>query len=327
MAGALAVDRGDHDLARDQLEAAAWCHQVGDGRLNGLLHRALAELAVWQGRHDDAALEVDAGLELLAHTGDPELAARIAAVGVRAEADRAEAARRTVGGAGGPARRGAAGDRAPDGQAAPPPRRTGRRRRGAGRRRRPRPRGAPHRAGRGRPAGGRAHPAAWGRAVDVWDAVSFRYLAAYCRFRRAEAALAAGDEAAAAGDLRRAWEATRALRAAPLGGAVERLARRAASTSARPVPAVPAAPEGGPALTPREGEVLALVAERAGPTARSARCSTSARRRRASTSPACWPSWAPAPRRGPRPRPPPGRPPRRRLRAMRGGDRPKVRAG
>jgi DNA-binding CsgD family transcriptional regulator/tetratricopeptide (TPR) repeat protein len=264
VAGALAVDRGDHDRARDQLETArAWCHQVGDGRLNGLLHRALAELAVWQGRHDDAAVEVDAGLELLAHTGDPELAARIAAVGVRAEADRAEAARRTVGGAGGPARRGAAGDRAhrtarllrrlddlaaaDQARRAPPSTET---------------RGALLTAqAEAARREGRAHPAAWGRAVDVWDAVSFRYLAAYCRFRRAEAALAAGDEAAASGDLRRAWEATRALRAAPLAGAVQRLARRARVDIGAPAPAVPAAPGAGPALTPREGEVLALVAE------------------------------------------------------------------
>ena len=43
---------------------------MGDKRLNGLLHRALAELAVWQGRYDDARREVASGLELLAHTGD-----------------------------------------------------------------------------------------------------------------------------------------------------------------------------------------------------------------------------------------------------------------
>ena len=86
--------------------ARAWCHQVGDGRLNGLLHRALAELAVWQGRYDDARREVDTGLELLAHTGDPELAARIAAVGRagRGRPGRQSGAR----GTGGP--RGAGGD-------------------------------------------------------------------------------------------------------------------------------------------------------------------------------------------------------------------------
>ena len=90
--GTLAVDRGDHDLARERLETArAWCHQVGDGRLNGLLHRALAELATWQERFDDARREVATGLGLLAHTGDPELEARLAAVGLRAEADRAAA--------------------------------------------------------------------------------------------------------------------------------------------------------------------------------------------------------------------------------------------
>ena len=78
--------------------ARAWCHQVGDGRLNGLLHRSLAELALWQGRYDDARHEVDVGLDLLAHTGDPELATRIAGGGRAVEADEAEQARQVGGG-------------------------------------------------------------------------------------------------------------------------------------------------------------------------------------------------------------------------------------
>ena len=61
---------------------------------------------MWQRRYDDARREVDSGLELLAHTGDPEMAARIAAVGLRVEADEADHARRR--GGRGPAPRAAA---------------------------------------------------------------------------------------------------------------------------------------------------------------------------------------------------------------------------
>jgi tetratricopeptide (TPR) repeat protein len=156
VSGALAVDRGDHDLARERLETArAWCHQVGDGRLNGLLHRALAELATWQERFDDARSEVATGLGLLAHTGDREFEARLAAVGLRAEADRAVAARPAPGGVS-PRRDDPRWHRRrPDGAAG-----------GAGRRGEGPPRtthlrdvrGAPHGARRDEPARGPARP-------------------------------------------------------------------------------------------------------------------------------------------------------------------------
>ena len=194
VAGALAVDRGDHDRARDDLEIArAWCHQVGDGRLNGLLHRALAELAVWQGRTADARREVDTGLELLAHTGDPELAARIAAVGVRAEADGAQAGAR-IGRAAGPAAERRVADlvRRLEGLAAT-----------AGGRNAPADSEAtalpPHGASRGVAAGRARRPrVAWAEAVAAWEAIAFPYPAAYARLRLAEAALGAGDDATAA---------------------------------------------------------------------------------------------------------------------------------
>jgi DNA-binding CsgD family transcriptional regulator/tetratricopeptide (TPR) repeat protein len=263
VSGVVAADRGDFDRARDELETArAWCHQVGDGRLNGLLHRALAELAVWQGRYDDARREVATGLDLLAHTGDPELAARIAAVGVRAEADRAELARRS-------------GGRTPA---------TDEGRRIAGRlveqlealAATARLRHAPPaseavaalRTGQAELTrlGNRPAPDRWREAIAVWDAIGFLHAAAYTRYRFAEAALATGeDDDDAEVALRAAWDTARHLRARPLAEATERLARRArialggADAAAPPPGAGDQAADVG--LTPREREVLALVAE------------------------------------------------------------------
>jgi DNA-binding CsgD family transcriptional regulator len=270
VSGALAVDRGDHDQARDELEVArTWCHQVADGRLNGLLHRSLAELAVWQGRYDDARREVDTGLDLLAHTGDPELAARIAAVGVRIEADLAETTRR---GGGRPAgrtpllgRRSGAGDDSPEARA---------RRLVAELERlaattvlRQAPPSSEARAslltGEGELSRvtGRSDAGRWQEAAAAWDAIGFPYCAAYARFRRAEAALATGDAPTAHAELTAAWEAAQRLGAAPLAGAVERLGRRARIDLGLPASAGAAVADGGPPLTPRESEVLALVAE------------------------------------------------------------------
>ncbi|HKA04747.1 MAG TPA: hypothetical protein VKD67_10465, partial [Acidimicrobiales bacterium] len=86
--GLLAVERGQFDLAREHLETARYLSaQVYDGRINGLLYRGLAELALWQGRPDDALDTILLGLRL---TGDEELLARLVALGMRADADKAE---------------------------------------------------------------------------------------------------------------------------------------------------------------------------------------------------------------------------------------------
>jgi DNA-binding CsgD family transcriptional regulator/tetratricopeptide (TPR) repeat protein len=270
VSGALAVDKGDHDLARDQLEVArAWCHQVGDGRLNGLLHRALAELALWQGRYDDARHEVDVGLDLLAHTGDPELAARIAAVGVRVEADQDEQARRAGGRHSGRSGRrpGGRGDGGPAARAEELVAQLTKLAEGAAARHAPpssetRASLLTGLAEQSR-IGGRPDPARWRAAVEVWEAIGFPYCAAYGRYRTGEAALVSGDDAGAERELRAAWQAARDLGARPLTGAVERLARRGrvdiGATTAAGAPGPGG--EGGAALTPREAEVLALVAE------------------------------------------------------------------
>ncbi len=87
--GALDVDRGDLERAGDRLEAARGLTAgLHDGRIDGLLFRALAERALWRGRADDAVAIVADGLD---RTGDLELAARLALVGLRALDDPAPA--------------------------------------------------------------------------------------------------------------------------------------------------------------------------------------------------------------------------------------------
>ena len=103
---------------------------------------------------------------------------------------------------------------------------------------------------------GRAEPDPWEAAAEAF-AYGYVYEEARCRWRLAEALLAAGrrDDAAAAASAAHAV-ATR-LEAEPLRGAVEALARRARLDVGAPV----AAGAGAAGLTPRELEVLRLVAE------------------------------------------------------------------
>jgi DNA-binding CsgD family transcriptional regulator len=108
---------------------------------------------------------------------------------------------------------------------------------------------------------GRPDPDRWQAAAGTWDAIGFVPAAAYARYRWAEAALAAGDPATAGHELRAAWDTARRLGAAPLAGAVERLARRGRIDIGAPAAVPTGAADGAPPLTPREAEVLALVAE------------------------------------------------------------------
>ena len=115
-----------------------------------------------------------------------------------------------------------------------------------------------------RPAG----VGAGSRAVAAWEAIDRPYVAAYARYRLAEAVLASGgDRAAIAGPLVQAAGVLRALDARPLLARVERLARMAridlgGTHAAKPPGDVGRDdPLGTLDLTPREREVLRLVAE------------------------------------------------------------------
>ncbi|WP_322785129.1 helix-turn-helix transcriptional regulator [Streptomyces profundus] len=110
----------------------------------------------------------------------------------------------------------------------------------------------------------RDRPPHWAEAVDAIEPLDLPHHLAEARYGWAESLLAAGEpdaRARAAEQLRAARETTLALGAAPLRERVERLAQRARlDLSARPEPK--AAPEPGDTfgLTPRERDVLGLVA-------------------------------------------------------------------
>jgi DNA-binding CsgD family transcriptional regulator len=113
-------------------------------------------------------------------------------------------------------------------------------------------------------ARGEARPGTWSEAVTTWERLECPPLAAYCRWRQAEALVAAGaSRVEASVPLREAYAVAARTRARPLLRELELLAERA-----RLDPAPPEAESSGGkqgleeilGLTPREAEVLSLVA-------------------------------------------------------------------
>lgn len=108
-------------------------------------------------------------------------------------------------------------------------------------------------------AEGRSSPPAWTRAADSWEALRRPYRRAYCLWRRAEALLGEGDRDAAAVALHEAGAVANQIGAEGLKAEIADLARRARLRRTDPSSDRPdgtATP-----LTPREREVLVLVAE------------------------------------------------------------------
>jgi DNA-binding CsgD family transcriptional regulator len=102
---------------------------------------------------------------------------------------------------------------------------------------------------------GRPDPGRWAAAADAFG-YGYLYEEARCRWRLAEALLLEGDRDQAAVQARAAHELAGRLEAAPLLEALEALGRRGRlDLGVQPPPS----PD-GPALTPRELEVLRLVA-------------------------------------------------------------------
>jgi DNA-binding CsgD family transcriptional regulator/tetratricopeptide (TPR) repeat protein len=254
---ALELGRGDLDRAEARLMAVRRLlpAPIPEAQKASPLSAGLAELALWRGDLDQAKQLVAEALPLVAAI--PRYAAPIYALGLRVEADRAELTQ---------ARR--PGQPAPDdgtasallsrlGQAA------------AGRAAASFPElAAWHATGlaeRTRQQGP-SDPAAWAAVAAVWERLGQPYRVAYACFRQAEALLAtAGDRDTAAVVLGRAAEITGRLGARPLDAEVQALARRARLDLA-PAAAATASAAGAPTpaaqlgLTPREAEVLALVA-------------------------------------------------------------------
>jgi len=258
--GALLARQGDFPAARVQLDRSLALSPTTLGSDAGL---SLAELALWEGRHDDAEAAIAEGLRWCAqHDPDgrrPQYSAPWCLLAFRLAADRAEhaAARRA-------AREAAEARR----QAAPIvsalERLTGQEP----------PVSFPPvactlllaAAERSR-LEGRSDPKRWRMAATAWERLERPFDAAYARFRQGEALLAArAPRAQVATILGPAHQTAMALGAAPLRREIELLAQRGRlrldgpvdTTTAANAPSSPAASLG---LTEREAEVLALVAE------------------------------------------------------------------
>jgi DNA-binding CsgD family transcriptional regulator/tetratricopeptide (TPR) repeat protein len=249
----LEVGRGDFEAARAHLEAAL--ATLREDRGLGIYDVFLAELALWERRWTDADQAVRDGLERASAPDAAQLHVWFCAKGLRAQAELAALARarRDADAAGNWltraekliifARRAAAeaSTVTPNAEAwlalAE----------------------AEHQRARGT-----ARPESWSEAAAAWERLERLPLAAYCRWRQAEAFVAAGASRAEASDpLREAHAVAARIGAKPLLGELELLAQRARLDLAPPEAVVSNGKQGLEeilGLTPREAEVLALVA-------------------------------------------------------------------
>jgi tetratricopeptide (TPR) repeat protein len=210
------VGRGEFDLARAHLEAAL--ANVREDVRSRLEHEPIAvELALWERRWNDAAEAVRDGLERR-RPDDAFYRVQLCAHGLRAQAELAALARASgdddaVRGRLGQARRLLAAARRAAAEAAPVT-----------------PNAAGWRAlaeAEYERAQGRARPDAWSKVAAAWERLERPPLAAYCRWRQAEALAAAGAARAdAAVPLRDAYVVAARIGARPLLEELELLAGR-----------------------------------------------------------------------------------------------------
>jgi DNA-binding CsgD family transcriptional regulator/tetratricopeptide (TPR) repeat protein len=259
--GRLLSRRGDFAAAREQLEIAL---RLSPPFFSDWAWLGLAELALWEGRHDEAAAAVAQGLRWCTERDPegtlPDVSSPWYSLALRLEAERAEqAAARHAPGEVAEARRRAtpvlaamdrlATTRAP--QARYPPVAAQLQAAQAERSR----------------LEGRSDPERWEAAAAAWERLEHPFDAAYTRFRQAEALLAdRGSRLQAEQVLRSAYGTAVTLGAGPLRHEVELLAQRGRldlqqQTDAAAAPEAPPSPAASFGLTQREAEVLALVAE------------------------------------------------------------------
>jgi DNA-binding CsgD family transcriptional regulator/tetratricopeptide (TPR) repeat protein len=258
--GTLLTRRGEFAAAHEQLNLAL---RLSPPFLEDLAWLGLAELALWEGRHDEAGAAVAEGLRFYAER-DPQgtllfLSSPWYSLALRLEADRAErAAARGMVQEVAEARRQAAPvlvelDRL---AAAPTPQARY-------------PFVIAHlqlaRAEQTR-LEGRSDPEGWRAAAAAWERLEYPFDATYARFREAEALLTGGAPRQQADTvLRAAHQTTVALGARPLQREIQLLAQRGRLHLEEPVdttpsPEAPPSPAASLGLTQREAEVLALVA-------------------------------------------------------------------
>ena len=243
--------RGRFDAAVDDLDALEAEVRLAGGRGRLDLERGRGEVALWRGQVPEASLELPGSPRAWEPDTLHEGLVNAWSLSIRIEAERAERAR-------------AAGDDAGAGDAAAD---AGRLAEDVRRAAAEQPWDHPVFAAEVATceaelarAEGRSDAGLWAVAAKHRDALGQPFPAAYARWRQAEALLAAAaPRGAVAGPLRSAAEAARALGAVPLLDRVEALAARArVELEGDSLP--PPSPADGLGLTPREAEVLALVA-------------------------------------------------------------------
>ena len=245
------IGRGELDAARAHLEAAR--ATLREDRVLGLYDSYLAELALWERRWTDAEAAIDDGLSRAARREVAQIHVQLCAKGLRAQAELAALARarRDADAAGdrvGRARKllTAARDAAAEASAV-----------------------TPSTAGWGalaeaeyERARGVDRPELWSDAADTWEQLERPPIAAYCRWREAEALVAAGaSRTEAEAPLQEAYAVAARIGARPLLQELELLALRSRLDLAPPESeSTPRGLEKTLGLTPREAEVLTLVA-------------------------------------------------------------------
>jgi DNA-binding CsgD family transcriptional regulator/tetratricopeptide (TPR) repeat protein len=259
--GVLLTRRGAFAAAHQQLDMAL---RLSPSYSREGAWRGLAELALWEGRDDEAGAAISEGLrwwtEQDPHEDLPQYSSQWYALALRLEADRTErAAARQAAEEVSEARQRAAPvlaalDRLTTAQA--PQTRY--------------PRVIGHlllaQAERSR-LQSRSDPERWEATVAGWEGLEYPFHAAYARFRQAEALLAGpASRPRAEQILRSAHQTAVTLGAGPLRREVELLAQRGRLRLEEPVdtaaaPKAPPSPAASLGLTQREAEVLALVAE------------------------------------------------------------------
>jgi DNA-binding CsgD family transcriptional regulator/tetratricopeptide (TPR) repeat protein len=258
--GRLLSRRGEFIAAREQLQLAL---RLSPPFFSDWAWLGLAELALWEGRHDEAAAAVAQGLRWCTERDPegtlPDVSSPWYSLALRLEADRAEqaAARQAPGEVAEAQRRAtlvlAAMDRLSTTRA-------------------PQARYPPvvahlqaAQAERSR-LEGRSDPDRWRRTAVAWEQLEHPFDAAYARFRQAEALLAErGSRLQAQQVLRSTYRTAVTLGAGPLRREVELLGQRGRldlqeQTDTAAAAEVLPSPAASLGLTRREAEVLTLVA-------------------------------------------------------------------
>jgi DNA-binding CsgD family transcriptional regulator len=244
--GRLRIFRGSFDDAASLMDIVRRSPLAATAHVDAIVRYLSAQLAFWQGRFGDAQHAAAGGLAAV----DPGKLVTLVPVGMAAAVDEVERATAGGDGSGVDAARGMA-ERLHGMLVSLP----------AALRRLPRPSAklALAEAEWDRLTG-RVRPETWTAVVARWDELGDHFQSAYARWRQAEALAAArGAREEIAEALRPALAAARSLGARPLIERVEALARRSRIDVDHPRAEAPT-PAAMFRLTPREAEVLALVA-------------------------------------------------------------------